>query len=124
MPDEVTGAIARLREAVETEFGGLVRAATTIDSTLEKPVESAGNQMLKGITHVEKRIMTRLKQQHEILVRQIAAGRNAILPHGHPQERVINILHFLVRYGPRFLADIEHACGAWARGLEPTSQGP
>ncbi len=122
MPPEITSAIARLRSAVEVEFSTLVAAAREVDQTLEKPVEATRHQIDKGIAHVEKRIITRLKQHNETLMRQISHARNATFPTGKPQERVLNILQFLVKYGPDFLVEAERACVAWARDLEPVSE--
>ena len=119
MPAAIAEAIDRLRQAVDGEFPTLIKGASEIDPTLEKPVESVRNQIVKGIEHLEKRVITRLKQQNETLVRQIAHARSSIYPNGRPQERVLNVLQYLVRYGPPFLQEIERACEQWATNLEP-----
>ena len=122
MPPSAATALERLRETVDVQFSQLTAAAKQIDQTLEKPIEHIRNQIANGLEHVEKRFISRLKQQNETLVRQIANARNAVLPNGRPQERVFNILQYLVKYGPSFLQEAEACCEAWAKGLAPMSR--
>lgn len=124
MPPNAASALELLRETVEVQFSQLTAAAKQIDQTLEKPIEHVRHQIASGLEHVEKRFISRLKQQNETLVRQIANARNAVLPNGRPQERVFNILQYLVKYGPSFLQEAEACCEAWAKGLAPMSRRP
>ncbi len=122
MPREVTQSLEVMRHTIDTAFPPLVDAARGIDPTLEKPVESTRNQMEKGLAHVEKRLLAKLKQQNEVTVRQLAHARNAILPRGRSQERVFNILQYLVRYGPGFVNEAHARCETWTGNLETASQ--
>ncbi len=94
-----------------------MQSAGSIDPTLEKPIEHTRNQMAGGLDHVEKRLVSRLKQQNEVLVRQLANARNAVFPNGRPQERVFNVLQYLVKYGPDFLQQAEASCESWTDAL-------
>jgi len=117
MPQAASDALARLRETVDEQFATLVQSAGSIDPTLEKPIEHTRNQMAGGLDHVEKRLVSRLKQQNEVLVRQLANARNAVFPNGRPQERVFNVLQYLVKYGPDFLQQAEASCESWTDAL-------
>ena len=124
MPPNAASALELLRETVEVQFSQLTAAAKQIDQTLEKPIEHVRHQIASGLEHVEKRFISRLKQQNETLVQRIANARNAVLPNGRPQERVFNILQYLVKYGPSFLQEAEASCEAWAKGLAPVPRRP
>jgi bacillithiol biosynthesis cysteine-adding enzyme BshC len=117
MPLEAATALERLRDTVGEQFTALVQVAKQMDPTLEKPVEHTRNQMTGGLDHVEKRLVSRLKQQNEVLVRQLANARNALFPNGRPQERVFNVFQYLVKYGPNFLQQVEASCETWAAAL-------
>ncbi len=119
MPSDAAGALHRLRNAVDEEFTTLVAGGKDIDQTLEKPIEHIRNQMKSGLDHVEKKLISRLKQQNEVLVRQLANARHAVFPTGRPQERVFNVLQYLVKYGPDFVEQAQAHCDAWAKALEP-----
>ncbi len=117
LPDRAAQALQRMRAVLGEEFPPLVEASKKIDVTLEKPVEKARNQIDATIDHAEKRIIARLKDHNETLLRQIAAARNATFPEHKPQERVFNIVQYLVKYGPDLLQDLERECGAWAKTI-------
>ena len=85
-------------------------------------MEQVRQRIMKGSEQQEKRVITRLKQPNETLVRQIAHARSSTYPNGRPQERVLNVLQYLVKYGPAFLQEIERACDQWATNLEPANR--
>lgn len=123
MPADATDAMRRLREALRSEYARLQQSAVGIDPTLKKSVTSHRNAALAGVNDIEKRIITRLKKQHEILVQQIAKARHNLFPHGRPQERVFNVLPYLVRYGMEFVEAALGACDEWSESLESATRG-
>jgi uncharacterized protein YllA (UPF0747 family) len=124
IPDEARDALRALRDTLEREYGRLQHAAVALDPTLRKPVESSRNQALAGLHDIEKRIVSHLKQQNEVVVQQIAKARHNLMPLGRPQERVFTVAPFLIRYGPEFLDAVEREATAWMAALEPVSARP
>ncbi|MDH3495427.1 MAG: bacillithiol biosynthesis cysteine-adding enzyme BshC [Gemmatimonadota bacterium] len=117
MPPSAQAALTALQTALETEYGRLRDAAVGVDPTLRKPVEAALRTALGAHRDVEKKLVHHLKQQNEILVQQLAKARMNLFPLGSPQERVLNPVPYLVRYGPTFLTDVRAAVERWAAGL-------
>jgi len=95
--------------------------ATAIDPTLKRPVESARNAALVGAAEIEKRLVGHLKRQNETLASQLARVRASLFPLGRPQERVLTVASFLVRYGDAFVSDASQAVERWATSLEPAT---
>lgn len=124
LPDAAEVALTAIREALEREYGALRDAAAAIDPTLRKPVESTRNAALAGARDMEKRLVSHLKQRNDTLVQQVARARAALYPAGKPQERVLGVPPFLVRYGREFLTGALAEVRAWAAGLEAASRGP
>lgn len=124
LPPEGAAALAALREALERDYATLQESATTIDPTLRKPVESARNAALAGVRDIEKRILSHLKQRNDTLLQQVARSRAALFPLGKPQERVLGIPPFLVRYGREFLTGALAEVRRWAAALEAPSDRP
>jgi bacillithiol biosynthesis cysteine-adding enzyme BshC len=124
LPAAAEGALTALRESLEREYGVLRDAAEAIDPTLRKPVESTRNAALAGTRDIEKRLIGHLKQRNETLVQQIARVRTALYPLGKPQERVLGVPPFLVRYGREFLATALAEVRRWATALEAPSHHP
>jgi bacillithiol synthase len=103
MPEGVGRAVAEIRAALEGGYGRLIDAALPIDATLRTPLQSARNSSFVALDDAEKKIAQHLKKQNAIVVEQIEKAAHNLYPFGQPQERVLNVLQFLVRYGPELL---------------------
>lgn len=68
---------------------------SSADLTLEKI-----NQQFKSL---EKKILNAAKKQNSILIQQLNKVKNNLYPANHLQERVFNIVPYLVKYGYSFL---------------------
>lgn len=119
LPLEAREALAALRDGIEREYGRLLTPATAIDPTLKRPVESARNAALVGAAEIEKRLVSHLKRQNETLASQLARARASLFPLGRPQERVLNVTSFLIRYGEAFLTEAGRAIDQGTGSLEP-----
>lgn len=122
LPEAAHEALTALRRAIQEHYGTLLEAATGIDPTLKKPIQSAQNGALAGTRDAEKRIVHHLKQANEVLVQQLAKARNNLFPLGRPQERVLNVVPYLARYGSAYVEQGLAAAEAWLRTLEPTER--
>jgi uncharacterized protein YllA (UPF0747 family) len=123
LPEAAEAALTGIRDALEREYGVLREAAAAIDPTLQKPVESTRNAALAGARDIEKRLISHLKQRNDTLVQQLVRVRAAVFPLGKPQERVLGVPPFLVRYGREFLTTALAAVRVWAAALEAPRQG-
>jgi len=78
-------------------------------------VQSARNAALSGAQAIEKKLIASLKRlEGETLVRQIARARAVVYPEGQPQERVLTLASFLIRYGPGLLDALAREVARWA----------
>ena len=109
MPSDVGEALKRLRSAIGEGYGALAEAVKQIDPTLKGPVGSARSSAFSELGDIEKRVMRGLKAQNEIALEQIAKARVNLYPGGKPQERVLNPLQYLVRYGDAFIGQVREA---------------
>jgi bacillithiol synthase len=115
LPPETVATLAELRREVEMLYGRLRESATRIDPTLERTVESARNAALAGTQTIEKKLVASLKRlEGDTLVRQITRARAAVYPQGAPQERVLTLASFLIRYGPDLVDALEREVARWA----------
>ncbi len=123
MPKAAREALAALRRALQERYGQLEEAAAQVDATMRKPVQSARNTALSGATHIEKRLVSQLKKRNEIVVQQVAKARHTLYPRGRPQERMFNVVPYLVRYGEAFLAAALDACATAVPALDGAPPG-
>src|SRR5207247_1674067 len=114
LPPETVATLATLRSGIEEQYGRLLESVVKIDPTLERTVESARNAALAGAQTIEKKLVASLKRlEGETLVRQIARARAAVYPAGQPQERVLTLPSFLIRYGPGLVDALEQEVARW-----------
>lgn len=113
MPAPITQALASMRATIDEGYDTLASHGARIDATMAKPVEGSRHQALKAIDHIEKRLRGHLKQREEVQLRQISHAREAVLPGGHPQERVLTVATYRARYGDAFLTAVSRAATAW-----------
>jgi bacillithiol synthase len=115
LPPDAVAQLAALRGGLEQHFASLLATVVRIDPTLERTVESARNAALGGAQTIEKKLIASVKRlEGETLVRQIARARAAVYPDGQPQERVLTLASFLLRYGPGLLEALEQEVARWA----------
>jgi len=123
VPNHLKTGLADLKNTLDEYSAGIVSEARKIDPTLEKPAAGAFRQIQFKVEHLEKRIASRIKAKNEITLRQIRDARNAVFPHGKPQERVFGFVQYLVRYGPTLLEQLSVACKEWADKVSVSDEG-
>jgi bacillithiol biosynthesis cysteine-adding enzyme BshC len=113
LPEEATEALRRLREHLLAGYDALAESAADIDPTLTKAVQGTKNQSLAALKDTEKKLVQHLKRRQEVELGQLSRARDLILPEGQPQERVLTIASFLVRYGPTLINEVGEAVEGW-----------
>lgn len=111
---EAVETFAGLRRELTERYERLEQTVAAIDPTLERTVQAARNAALAGTQEVEKKLVASLKRENETLLRQIARARVAVYPAGEPQERVLTLASFLIRYGPDLVQALDREVARWA----------
>jgi bacillithiol biosynthesis cysteine-adding enzyme BshC len=121
MPKAAAAAVETLRSTLSSQYERLAEAAASLDATLERPVRSEGQAALHRLTEIEKRLIGQLKKRNEVISQQLAKARVNLFPLGQPQERVLNAVPFLIRYGDAFVDGVSERCTEWTAALETAS---
>jgi uncharacterized protein YllA (UPF0747 family) len=56
--------------------------------------------MMRRLDRFERRLIAAAKKQHADIMREIGTARGSLYPLGKPQERSLNFVPLLARYGP------------------------
>ncbi len=115
MPPEVRRALGEVRGAVARGVRGLEDEAKAIDPTLKGPIRHVQSQTFQALGDVEKKILQALKRQNETTLAQVEKAQIHLWPEGKPQERVLNVFYYLVRYGGAFLDAVYDRCPSGPR---------
>jgi bacillithiol biosynthesis cysteine-adding enzyme BshC len=88
-----------LREQVYRPFAELKGAVRAIDPTLETALEGTLNYMMVRIGKFEKKLVRHLKKAEHLTATQLRRAAEALFPGRGLQERTINGMSYLSRYG-------------------------
>jgi bacillithiol biosynthesis cysteine-adding enzyme BshC len=88
-----------LREQVYRPFTGLKGGVRSIDPTLETSLEGTLNYMMFRIAKFEKKLVRRLKKAEHLTATQLQRAAAALFPGSGLQERTLNGMSYLSRYG-------------------------
>ncbi len=109
LPPNLGTTLAKARESVEEIFRGLGDAIAVVDPTLRATVGQTSGHIQGHLDQLERKAVQALKRREADTRQQIQRVREALMPGGKPQERVLPLLPFLDRYGPAVLETIRAA---------------
>jgi bacillithiol biosynthesis cysteine-adding enzyme BshC len=109
MPPAVSASVDALRASITAGYARLADAAVGIDPTLVGWIEGQRNTALIAVDAAARKIASHHRRRHEIEMEQLRKAAANLRPDGAPQERALNALPFLARYGPDLLRDLVEA---------------
>jgi uncharacterized protein YllA (UPF0747 family) len=91
-----TNTSRRIHESLtELRFG-----LNEVDPTLLGALENAVTRIDQNVGVLKEKAVAAQKRRNETAVRQVERAANSLLPNGGLQEREINVLYFMNKYGP------------------------
>lgn len=106
IPGEVRTVLNRIRSDLTREFDRLLEEASKLDPTLAGPVGGGRNRVISEAAKLERKILRAIKRSDRIAADQLDRVLDSLRPNGSPQDRVLNVLPFLARYGVHFLKEV------------------
>ena len=76
---------------------------------MKESADLARGKMVQQLRFLEKKIVQAAKKRNDIAVGQIRKAGDHLYPQGHLQERVFNIVPYLLKYGPAFMDKLDSA---------------
>ncbi|MFQ6118021.1 MAG: bacillithiol biosynthesis BshC, partial [Candidatus Bipolaricaulia bacterium] len=98
---------ARCREEVDRILREVQGYASQIDPELRRPCAAARAKIAKVLDQLEAKVAKAKREREPLLKEQIYRAANHLFPLGQPQERVLNIVEFLIRHSPMLLEWVE-----------------
>ncbi|HEY6952316.1 MAG TPA: bacillithiol biosynthesis BshC, partial [Bacteroidota bacterium] len=90
-------------QSVTASLEALKPALQSIDPTLLPALDHTLEKIHSHLGTLKEKTIAAQKRQHEVSLRQIDKAAMNLFPTGDFQERQLNILYFLNKYGPEFL---------------------
>jgi bacillithiol biosynthesis cysteine-adding enzyme BshC len=103
VPPEIEESLEALRRSVATGLDEVEKAALAFDPGARSAVASGKKAVSGSIRSLESRLQARVREKHEVMKGQLEKAAVNLYPGGKPQERVLNVFPYLVRYGEGLL---------------------
>lgn len=103
------------RDEARNQFESKEGFLSSIDPSLKGALKSSMMKTLNEIDRLEQKLNRSIKQQDMVQLNRLERIGNALFPEGTPQERVVNGLYFLNKYGFDL---IDGLCGNLMPGLD------
>jgi bacillithiol biosynthesis cysteine-adding enzyme BshC len=107
VPDTLEAAMRRAQDDLEKNFESLKGEVTVLEPTLEAWLERARGRMDQQWKYVEKKIRQAAAERNATAVRQLRKAADNLYPAQRLQERVFNIVPYLIKYGFAFLEKLD-----------------
>ena len=98
LPEDLRSTLEELRRVVEQQVAKLV-AADPGNPVSGKVIDGLRRNVLHRVERLERRYRAAIKRRGNDALRDIATARAALYPLGVPQERALNVVPLLARYG-------------------------
>jgi len=106
VPQVVNDGLDRLRQDISRDYHDLIEAALPLDPNLGGALGSVRNAALAGANRAEQKILAHIKRRNGDLAARLDLVRENLHPNGVLQERVLNVMSYLPKYGPDLLTAI------------------
>ncbi len=100
LPASVGQVITNAERYLVDQADELKPAVAAIDPTLAGAVETTIERVRETFAHLQGKIVQASKRKDQTLRRQFERARALAFPGGEPQERGLNVVAFVNRYGP------------------------
>ncbi|MEW4289240.1 bacillithiol biosynthesis cysteine-adding enzyme BshC [Rossellomorea marisflavi] len=102
-PNELEGELQEIETYLMAKYEGIKKEAAAVDSNLEPIVDKNLEIHRKQFDFLRKRTEKSIRDKNERQLSRFDLIENSIRPNGGPQERTLNILYYMNRFGPDFV---------------------
>jgi uncharacterized protein YllA (UPF0747 family) len=104
MAFDVEARFGEVARQIDVLMDGLAPDVISVDGSLDKTVESTRASLHKELERLGDRVLKADRRNQDQVKQQIQKVSEALYPMGKPQERVVNPLYLLSKYGPDFFS--------------------
>ena len=94
------------KEALKQQFEGLHQIANQTDKSFIGAVKAQEAKQIKGLDHLEKRLLKAERKNHADQLERITLLQNELFPNKGLQERQVNCSVFYSEFGPSLITSL------------------
>jgi bacillithiol biosynthesis cysteine-adding enzyme BshC len=123
IPGSLQESLSLVLGHVEQDMDSLKKEILAIEPTLGDSIDLAKGRMNQQLKFLEKKILQAAKKRNETTMRQLHKAVLNLYPHQQLQERVFNIVPYLIKYGYAFMDKLDKAVDIEEYGHQILSMG-
>ncbi|HZK23885.1 MAG TPA: bacillithiol biosynthesis cysteine-adding enzyme BshC [Oscillospiraceae bacterium] len=97
---DLTAVFAQLKEQLAAAYQEAKSNLRQLNPQLATLAEKNLQHVYQQVAYLENKAQAEQKQQQHVTIRHFAALQEALTPQDKPQDRVLNIVQYLAKYGP------------------------
>jgi bacillithiol synthase len=99
MDQELMNLFEQMKQDLKTKYKVIAKKTAEIDKVLNPLVEKNERLIQKQIEFIEQKITGAVEQKHTVTLKKMERVKNSLRPNNSPQERILNPMYFLNKYG-------------------------
>ncbi len=103
IPQSIDKFFSTAASHLKQDFQSIKKEIVSIDPDLGSSADLTLEKINQQFKYLEKKILKTSKKQNEILIQQLHKVKNNLYPANHLQERALNIVPYLIKYGYPFI---------------------
>ncbi len=109
IPDSVSQALLLARDHLERDYAGVKAEILAFDPGLTGSADRAKGKMNQQLDFLQKKVQQAARKRNDIAVQQLRKALDNLFPNQRLQERVFNIVPYLIKYGVPFIDRLDQA---------------
>ena len=109
IPGSVDEVFHNASSRLELEFQSIKKEVMDFDPTLERSVALASRRMDRQLKFLEQKVLQAVKKRNKTITQQLLKAKSSLFPKNRFQERVFNIVPFLIKYDYALLDELYEA---------------
>lgn len=103
IPQSIDKVFSTAASHLKQDFQSIKKEIVSLEPGLEYSADFTLEKINQQFKYLEKKILKASKKQNDILIQQLYKVKNNVYPTNHLQERVLNIVPYLIKYGYPFI---------------------
>ncbi len=106
LPHQLTETLSEVQQLMEQKWPQLLRAVSSLDPTLVSPAQKTADQISSAVEQLQAKLFRALQQKESATAEAWRVILASLMPANEMQERQLNVLPFLIKYGPALLTTL------------------
>jgi uncharacterized protein YllA (UPF0747 family) len=102
-PEALDRAMTAAASHLERDFNAIRDEMAALEPTLETSIETSLGRVERELRSLEKKALQASRKRSSISADQVNKAKNCLFPLDRPQERVFNVMPFLIKHGYAFV---------------------